>query len=80
MSAFALAAVVLAVVLPVLVAKRRARAARFAAVGYAISVLAWVGLLATHTGESDLSTSDLLYLGGLVAVGAAAVSSAWFAD
>jgi len=81
LSALSLVAVVLAVALPVLVAKRRAFAARLAAIGYAVSVLAWVGLWATGTDESaDVSSSGLFYFAGLAAIGTAAVASAWLAD
>jgi hypothetical protein len=81
MSALSLVAVVLAVALRVLVAKTRALAARLAAVGYAVSVLAWVGLWATDTDESaDVSASGFFYFAGLVAIGTAAVVSAWLAD
>lgn len=83
MSALSLVAVVLAVALPVLVAKRRAlAAARLAAAGYAVSVLVWVGLWATGTYESaeNVSTSGLFYFAGLVAISTAAVASAWLAD
>jgi len=81
LSVLALAAVVLAVALTVLVAKRRAHAARFAAVGYAISVFVWVGLLVTGRGESiNLSTGDFVYFAGLAGMGAAAVTAAWLVD
>lgn len=81
MSVLSLVAVVLAITLPVLIAKRRARAARLASVGYAVSVLAWVGLWASGAGEAaGISTSGVLYFGGLVAICAAAVSSAWLAE